>query len=122
MKIKVLVVDDECPVADCLAGILALQGYDVRTAYCGADALKLAGEFCPDVLVSDVMMPDISGFEVAVQIRKCLPECRVLLVSGAPDRAILTRKAQKKYAQFELFAKPLDVRVLLSRLRSDEVT
>jgi two-component system alkaline phosphatase synthesis response regulator PhoP len=66
---KVLVVDDEPNIVVALEFLLENEGYKVEKAYNGADALKLAAASLPDIIVLDVMMPGMDGFEVARQIR-----------------------------------------------------
>jgi len=65
----VLVVDDEDYIADLLATGLKFVGFDVRTAAGGQEALTLARDWKPDLLVLDVMMPDVDGFEVTRRLR-----------------------------------------------------
>ena len=67
---RVLVVDDEADIADLLTTGLRFVGFDVRSANTGADALAVATEFRPHLLVLDVMLPDIDGFELCRQIRR----------------------------------------------------
>jgi DNA-binding response OmpR family regulator len=70
---KVLVVDDEPNIVVALEFLLQKEGYQVEKAYNGSDALQTARAFIPDVIVLDVMMPGLNGFEVARQIRE-MPE------------------------------------------------
>jgi signal transduction histidine kinase/ActR/RegA family two-component response regulator/integral membrane sensor domain MASE1 len=67
---RVLVVDDNHDAADSLALVLQIEGHDVRTADCGRAALEVAREFAPEVVVLDLGLPDVSGFEVAQALRK----------------------------------------------------
>jgi two-component system, OmpR family, response regulator len=66
---KVLVVDDEVNICALLSATLRLTGFEVRVAGGGREALIAAEDFCPDLVVLDVMMPDVDGFEVARQLR-----------------------------------------------------
>jgi two-component system OmpR family response regulator len=66
---KVLVVDDEPNISALLAATLRLIDFDVRTAGAGKEALTAAAEFEPDLVVLDVMLPDLDGFEVAQRLR-----------------------------------------------------
>ncbi len=66
---KVLVVDDEAYIADLLSAGLRFVGFDVRTAGGGLEALTAVREWRPDLLVLDVMMPDVDGFEVTRRLR-----------------------------------------------------
>ncbi len=67
---RLLVVDDEPYIADLLATGLKFVGFDVRTAGTGNQALTVAEEFQPNLLVLDVMLPDLDGFEVCRRLRE----------------------------------------------------
>ena len=66
---RVLVVDDEEYITDLLSTSLRFQGFAVETADSGLEALARVGTFCPELLLLDVMMPDIDGFEVCRRMR-----------------------------------------------------
>jgi two-component system OmpR family response regulator len=66
---RVLVVDDEPNICALLAATLRLTEFEVRSAASGEEALTVAGEFEPDLMVLDVMLPDLDGFEVARRLR-----------------------------------------------------
>jgi two-component system OmpR family response regulator len=66
---RLLVVDDEANICALLSVTLRLTGFDVRVAACGHEALVAAAEFEPDLVVLDVMLPDLDGFEVARRLR-----------------------------------------------------
>ncbi len=66
---KVLVVDDEPNIVELLTVSLKFQGFDVRTASSGAEALRLARDFNPDAYILDVMMPGMDGFELLGKLR-----------------------------------------------------
>jgi two-component system, OmpR family, response regulator len=66
---KVLVVDDEASICALLSATLRLTGFEVRVANGGREALAAAAEYGPDLVVLDVMMPDLDGFEVAQRLR-----------------------------------------------------
>lgn len=68
--LRVLVVDDCRDTVDSTAELVGLWGHAARRAYGGAEALRVAAEFRPDVLVTDLGMPDIDGFEVARRVRQ----------------------------------------------------
>ena len=67
---RLLVVDDEPNIVDLLAASLRFAGFEVATARNGSEALRLAPEFRPDLLVVDVMMPGIDGFSVVRRLRQ----------------------------------------------------
>ena len=70
---KVLVVDDEEPILELLKYNLEKQGYDVRTAADGFQAVEIAKKFHPDLVLLDIMMPKMDGVEACRQIR-AMPE------------------------------------------------
>ncbi|HEY5056985.1 MAG TPA: response regulator [Acidobacteriaceae bacterium] len=113
----VLVVDDERVIADTLSVILSKNGFEVITAYTGEQALSMALETKPDLLLSDVMMgPGIDGTELAVEIVRTYPGCKVLLFSGHSATRELLGKAREAGHDFTLLAKPLHPADLLARL------
>ena len=79
-QIKVLVVDDEIVLADLLASALRYEGWEVTTAHTGADAVRLAREISPDLVVLDIMLPDFDGLEVLSKIRRNDPASNELVV------------------------------------------
>ncbi len=79
-KPRVLVVDDEQVIADTLARILDLNGYEASAVYSGTAAVESARSLQPDLVISDVIMQDMNGIEAAINIRGFLPGCKILLV------------------------------------------
>lgn len=67
---RVLVVDDNRDAADGLALLLGIAGHEARATYCGADALALARESRPDVILLDLGMPGMDGYQVARELRR----------------------------------------------------
>jgi CheY-like chemotaxis protein len=114
---KVLVVDDERVIADTLAIILNQQGYDAAAVYSGNDAVETARKVRPDLIISDVIMPDMNGIEAAINIRRFLPGCKILLFSGQAATADLLESAREKGHEFEILAKPVHPQDLLAKLR-----
>ena len=115
---RVLVVDDERVIADTLAIILKQAGFDASPVYTGAEAVELARSVKPDLIISDVIMPDMNGIEAAIHIREFLPACKILLFSGQAATADLLENARAKGYEFEILAKPVHPQDLLTRLRA----
>jgi len=113
---KILVVDDEHPIADTLAAILQQNGFDVYVAYSGHRAVELAFLVEPDLLVSDVMMPDKNGIEVAAAVKAKLPQCKTLLFSGSAAAADLLKLARESGYEGDILAKPIHPTDLLVKL------
>jgi two-component system, OmpR family, response regulator len=82
---RLLVVEDEANIADLVVTGLRFVGFDVRIASTGAEALALAADFRPHLLVLDVMLPDIDGFELCRQLRRDRPGVGVVFLT-ARDR------------------------------------
>ncbi len=116
-QLKVLVADDERVIADTLVIILNQAGFAATAAYSGLKAVELAESLKPDMLISDVIMPDLSGIEAAILIRKILPSCKILLFSGQAATADLLDKARSQGHEFEILAKPVHPQDLLAKLR-----
>ena len=114
-KPVVLVVDDEPIIVDSLAAILAKKGFEVLKAYNGAEALEVALERPPHLLLTDVAMPGMNGIELAMAVAGAMPECRVLLFSAHASMSDLAR-ARAAGFDFPLMAKPLHPLEMLKRV------
>ena len=117
-KPRVLVVDDEHVIADTLAKILDISGYDASAVYSGTDAVESARALQPDLVISDVIMPDMNGIDAAISIRRFLPSCKILLFSGQAATADLLESAKARGHEFEILAKPIHPADLLAKLKS----
>ena len=82
-KHRVLVVDDDSNVRKSMTMLLSASGYEVSTAEDGFDALLQLRRATPDVIISDLNMPQMSGFEFLSVVRRRFPEIAVVAVSGA---------------------------------------
>lgn len=78
---RVLVVDDNLDAAEGLAMLLQLKGHQVATAYDGEGAIDAAREFDPQVVLLDIGLPRLDGFEVARRLREQFPDRGMLLVA-----------------------------------------
>jgi CheY-like chemotaxis protein len=82
-KHLILLVDDEVAVRETTSMLLKTSGYDVSTAEDGFDAILQLGRATPDVIISDLNMPRMSGFEFLSVVRRRFPEIPVIALSGA---------------------------------------
>jgi DNA-binding NtrC family response regulator len=114
----VYVVDDRTVIAETLAMVLTREGFRAMAFDDPMVALSAASIKGPSVLISDVVMPRMTGIELAIRVRRAHPECRVLLYSGQIHTADLLEKAKKEGHDFEILAKPVHPTELLERLRS----
>jgi CheY-like chemotaxis protein len=116
MPRRVFVVDDEKCIADTLAAILQNRGYDTTAFYNAESALANCELLSPELVISDVVMPGMSGVEMAILIRQRHPDCKILLFSGHAGTADILDGARKKGYDFELLAKPVHPKDLLAKL------
>jgi adenylate cyclase len=117
MKYKILVVDDVERNVKLLADVLTAKGYDVITGNCGAEALRRAREDKPDLLLLDVMMPGVSGYEVCETIRAD-PELRTLPVVLVTALDPSERVRGLDCGADDFITKPVNQQELLARVRS----
>jgi DNA-binding NarL/FixJ family response regulator len=108
--VRVLLVDDHEVF---LQGLVLLLGRDERldvvgTATNGADAVQLAGVLRPDVVLLDVVMPGMDGFEAASRLRAVVPEAKVVLFSGIDEEEASTKAAAIGAAAFITKAEAVD--------------
>lgn len=116
MNKKILVVDDEKPISDIIKFNLVKEGYDIETAFDGEEALKKVYQFQPDLILLDVMLPKLDGFQV----------CRRIRESFNMPIIMLTAKEEEvdKVLGFELGAddyitKPFGMRELIARVKAN---
>jgi DNA-binding NtrC family response regulator len=114
--LRILIVDDEEIIADSLANILKDKGFAATAAYNGEQALELAATVEPDVLLSDVVMPGISGVELALSLIRRLPSCRVVLYSSIAVVTNLLKAPGAANYPFTLLAKPIHPDDLIAHL------
>lgn len=113
---RVFVVDDERIIASTLAAILQLNGFAAHFYVDPFAALAEAGTNAPDILISDVMMPELSGVELAIRIKALCPKCKILLLSGQAATADVLRAARERGYDFPLLSKPMHPTELLSQV------
>ena len=113
--VRALVVDDEHALADAVALAFAGDGWSVRAVHRGRDVLFAVREFQPDVIVLDVMLPDIDGFEVLERLRDARDDVRVLFLTArdAPE----DRLAGLTGGGDDYVTKPFGIDELLVRAR-----
>jgi DNA-binding NtrC family response regulator len=113
----VYVVDDRIIIAETLVTILIQAGFRALAFDDPTIALSASLIKHPDVLISDVIMPRMTGIDLAIRARKAHPDCRVLLYSGQIQTADLLDRARKEGQEFEILAKPVHPDEILEKLR-----
>ncbi|WP_350357382.1 response regulator [Paraburkholderia fungorum] len=116
---RILVVDDFRDSADAVALCFEVMGYSTKAAYGGVSALELADSWKPDSVILDIMMPDLSGFDVAARLRNRPATAQALLVAYTAANTP-TDYEQAELAGFDALcekpADPFQLALLLQRL------
>ncbi|MFP5277167.1 MAG: response regulator [Acidobacteriota bacterium] len=114
---SILVVDDEVKLADTMTEILNLSGFCAFTAYDGRMALEIAEELQPDYLLTDVVMPEMNGVDLAIAVRRQRPETMILLFSGQAGTIDLLEDARAAGHSFDVLEKPMHPLRLIEHLK-----
>ena len=118
MGLKVLLVDDEYIVLKGLEIMLGEQkeiALEIMTAMDAVDAMEKLADWCPDVIIADINMPEIDGLTMLEQISGAHPQCRFIIVSGYEDQEYLKRALKLHVADY--LTKPVDKAYLIRRLK-----
>jgi CheY-like chemotaxis protein len=111
VQLRVLVVDDNVDTADALAYLVRAYGHSTQLAYDGEQALRVAQDFCPHVILLDIGLPVLDGYEVAKLVRQQLPETEIVAISGVLDRDLSLEAGMSDH-----FVKPVDFDAVLDLL------
>jgi DNA-binding response OmpR family regulator len=112
--LKVLIVDDEPAIVDLIKINLELEGFDTCVCYTGQQALKAAPIFSPDLILLDIMLPDISGFEVC----KNLQNLNVPIIMLTAKNDIKDKLYGLELGADDYITKPFDSRELTARIKT----
>lgn len=116
MKQKVLVVDDERPIADILKFTLEKEGYDVYCAYDGDEAVDAAHTYEPDMILLDIMLPGKDGMEVCRLIRRTSDVPIIMLTAKDSE---LDKVLGLELGADDYVTKPFSSRELLARIKAN---
>jgi two-component system OmpR family response regulator len=114
--VRVLVVDDEETLAELVSMALRMEGWEIRSAGSGNDAVRAARDFRPDAVVLDVMLPDFSGLEVLTKLRAEAPNLPVLFLTARD--AVEDRIAGLTAGGDDYVTKPFSLEEVVLRLRA----
>jgi len=117
MKPRVLVVDDEPEAVELIEFNLKQSGYAVSTAGDGAEALKKARSQVPDLIVLDVMLPEMDGFEICKTLRLDAATARVPIIMLTAKAAEIDRVLGLELGADDYLTKPFSTRELLLRIK-----
>lgn len=116
MRPHLLVVEDDDELRPLIAGRLIDAGYDVRTASTGTQALERVAEQTPDLVVLDVMLPELDGLEVCRRLRADHPLLYIIMLTAKVDE--LDRVVGLEVGADDYVTKPFSLQELLARVRS----
>jgi CheY-like chemotaxis protein len=114
---SIFVVDDEEEIAKMLAVILQMNLFNAIPYTDPEAALEAARAAPPDYVISDIMMPGMTGVELAILLQRELPACKVLLFSGQVGAADLIQEAREAGHDFALVQKPIHPVKLVEAIR-----
>ena len=116
MEKKILVVDDEKPIADILQFNLKKEGYEVHCAYDGNEALSMVEEIQPDIILLDIMLPQKDGMEVCREVRKKydMPIIMLTAKDSEIDKVLGLELGADDYV-----TKPFSTRELIARVKAN---
>ncbi len=115
MTTTILIVDDESAVSDLLAYNLRKASYEVRVAADGREALRLAHEIHPDLILLDVMLPEMDGLDVCRELRKTSSTPVIMITARGEE---VDRVVGLELGADDYICKPFSVRELMSRIKA----
>ena len=118
--LRVLVADDEHVIADSLATILRTHGFEAMAVYSGYSAIETAFEWLPDVVISDIKMPDLNGVDAVLSMSRRLPHSKFFLFSGHLASQESINRAHERGLRFAFLQKPVPPQSVLEYLRACE--
>ncbi len=114
MKIKVLIADDEEEFIETLAQRLELRDLSITTVFSGESAIAMAEKIDFDVIILDVLMPEITGIDALKEIKKFKPLTPVILLTG--EATVENAIKGMKMGAFDFLMKPADTDLLLEKI------
>jgi PleD family two-component response regulator len=115
---KILIVEDDLDLGEMLGAYFRVQGYQVRSADWGEDAVRLALEDVPDIVVLDIRLPDIDGFEVCRRLRQNRPTKDVPVIFLTEKRERDDKLSGLELGAVDYITKPFDIQELRLRVRN----
>ena len=115
LKQKILIVDDDENIAELISLYLAKEQYDTEMAHDGEEALQIIDVYNPDLILLDIMLPGIDGYEVCREIRK-ISKVPIIFISSAADNMNIVMAVNMGADDF--IAKPFDQSVLMAKIQA----
>ena len=114
----ILIIDDERPIRELLSEVFASAGFEVGTADTGTRGIRSIAERKPDIVVTDILMPDKEGLETILELRRTAPDLPIIAMSGGSLRGHLDVLAMaKRFGAVRTYQKPFDPFELLAAVQ-----
>jgi DNA-binding response OmpR family regulator len=110
----VLVADGEALIVETLQAVLNMRGLATAPAFNGKQALEMARLAPPDILIADVALPGMDGFDLALEFSKIAPNCDIILISGEPSSCSRAAEYRAQGCDFVLMMRPVHPQDLLA--------
>jgi len=111
-KKKILVVEDDERILDTLKDVFHLGGYDVKTAINGAEGKEAFAAYRPDMVITDIVMPEMDGIEMMKEIRKIQPDIKVIYTTAWFQRDDIAKRLNdelRRHPDYRLMKKPFKI-------------
>lgn len=109
---RILVVDDNEDLAEAIADLLDIYGYDVDIAFNSTDALKKCSEDNYNMVLMDIMLPDQNGVDSFIKIKKSYPGAKIVVMTGYKDQELINKALENGVNN--VFFKPFNIPKLLN--------
>ncbi len=113
---KILIVDDEKPIVDILKFNLEKEGFVTAVAYDGEEAIKIAASVNPDLVLLDLMLPKIDGFNVCKELRKTLV-CPIIMLTAKEE--VVDKIIGLELGADDYMTKPFSIREVIARVKAN---
>ena len=115
---KITIIDDDSDLVEALRNFLRRHSFEVSIAYGGTEGLKVVEENRPDLVILDMMMPDMDGMQVLLKIRGNSQIKDTLVIMLTAKDAQLDRISALEMGAYEYITKPLDTHILLRQIEN----